>query len=57
MPSVRLTLRGRHAVAGFFDGLKPIGPGLVAGTEWLTLGPAGLALLMIERQIALDGVV
>jgi hypothetical protein len=57
MPSVRLTLRGRHAVAGFFDGLKPIGPGLVAGTEWLTLGPAGLALLMIERQIALDGAV
>ena len=35
---IQLRLRGRDEVARFFDGLEPIGPGLVAGTEWLTSG-------------------
>jgi hypothetical protein len=25
-------------VTRFFDGLEPVGPGLVAGTEWLASG-------------------
>jgi S-adenosyl methyltransferase len=36
MSPAQITLRGRHEAARFFDGLEPIGPGLVAGTEWLT---------------------
>jgi len=38
MGPARLTLRGRDEVTRFFDGLEPAGPGLVAGTEWLTSG-------------------
>jgi hypothetical protein len=33
--SAQLRLRGGGEVARFFDGLEPVGPGLVAGTEWL----------------------
>jgi hypothetical protein len=38
MGPARLTLRGRGEVTRFFDGLEPVGPGLVAGTEWLASG-------------------
>jgi S-adenosyl methyltransferase len=41
MSPVQLRLRGRQEVAPFFDGLEPIGPGLVAGAEWLTAGESG----------------
>jgi hypothetical protein len=32
-----IALRGRQQVAPFFDGLQLLGPGLVSGTEWLTM--------------------
>jgi O-methyltransferase involved in polyketide biosynthesis len=38
MSPALMTLRGRQQVEPFFDGLEPIGPGLVSGTEWLTVG-------------------
>lgn len=37
----QMTLRGRDEVARFFDGLDPVGPGLVSGTEWLTAEQTG----------------
>ncbi len=39
--SAQLRLRGRDEVAPFFDGLEPIGPGLVSGAEWLAEGDSG----------------
>ena len=41
MSPIQMTLRGRHEVARFFDGLEPVGPGLVSGTEWLTAEESG----------------
>lgn len=41
MSPIPMTLRGRHEVAPFFDGLEPVGPGLVSGTEWLTVEDSG----------------
>jgi S-adenosyl methyltransferase len=41
MSSIQMRLRGREEVARFFDGLEPIGPGLVSGTEWLTAEESG----------------
>jgi SAM-dependent methyltransferase len=41
MSPAQMTLRGRQQVARFFDGLAPMDPGLVSGTEWLTPEEAG----------------
>jgi SAM-dependent methyltransferase len=41
MSPTQMTLRGRDEVARFFDGLEPVGPGLVPGTEWLTAEKSG----------------
>jgi len=41
MSPAQMTLRGRPQVARFFDGLEPMGPGLVSGTEWLGAGTSG----------------
>jgi hypothetical protein len=38
MSPTQMRLRGRHEVARFFDGLEPVGPGMVPGTDWLTAG-------------------
>jgi hypothetical protein len=43
MSAVPMTLRGRAEVARFFDGLEPMGPGLVSGNEWLTVEQSGQA--------------